>query len=87
MRRILIAMLAASAAAGWASQAPACGSALRIEVLLAIADDPIKPASVEKLRAAGPEALDELFSMREQLVASLNAESTRKATRPIARAC
>lgn len=80
MRRLLIALVMTGVAVGWASGARACGSYLGGEVLRAIADYPANPAPVAKLREAGPEALDELFRLREQLVAAMNSESARKPT-------
>jgi hypothetical protein len=77
MRRIVFAVMAASVAIGWVSDAPACGSRLRIEALRVVAEYPTNPASVEKLREEGPEALDELLALRDELTARIGMENLR----------
>ncbi len=48
---------------------------LAAQVLQAIADYPVNPAPVEKLRAAGPAALDELLKLRDQISRQLTETS------------
>ena len=76
MRRFLLAAIIGGLALGWAGQARACGSYLRIQVLQALADG-ANSASIEELRAAGPAALDELFRLRDAMTKSL-AEKTKQ---------
>src|SRR5688572_29570441 len=79
MRRALIAM-ALGLWIGVLSGPAVKGANLSAEVLQAIADYPVNPAPVEKLREAGQPALDELFKLRDQLVSARSTGVSRQAT-------
>jgi hypothetical protein len=72
MRQVVtVGLVLSVAAASWngAKTAVACGGygGISAEVLAAIADQADSPATVEKLRSAGPEALEALLTLRQQM--------------------
>jgi hypothetical protein len=80
MRRVLIAVLATSLALGWISRASACGTPLQVQVLKAIAGDSNSSAPIDELRADGPESLEWLLKLRDQMEKTVN-ELSRKPDR------
>jgi len=77
MRRVVIAVLATGVALGWMDRTSACGTPLQIQVLRAIAGDAGVSAPIDELRADGPESLDWLLQLRDQMNKTLTEMSSR----------